>query len=332
MREGVPVSGPGDPHDPATRPFGGSLADTQEFAAQPYAGQPYAGRPHAGQPHGGQPRGGQPYSDRSRGSERATRTYGGRPGTGFGRRTGRGRRWLRRASWVVAFLVMLCLVALAVLMSATPSVGNAQAIARNQALLHHSPYPGPPVPVKFADALTSTEDHRFGSPFEPGFDPFALGRVIGSGLTGRGDQGGATLYQQLAKMLYAPGQRGLKLYSYELALGIKLKFAYSSEQILRMYADVAYFGNGFYGIDVASCGYFGRPPDKLSWPQASLLAGLVQAPTDYDPLTHRVLARSREGHVLGRLVATGILTQREASAAFAIPIRRLVSGAGGCRA
>jgi membrane peptidoglycan carboxypeptidase len=320
VREGAPVSGPGDPYDPATRPFGGSLADTQEFAAQPYGPPPtrtYGDRSHAGGSRADQP----PIS-----------TYDGRPGGGFSRGSGRGRRWLRRASWVVAFLVTLCLVAFAVLMSATPSVGNAQTIARNQALLHHSPYPGPPVPVKFADALTSTEDHRFGSPLEPGFDPFALGRVIGSGLTHSGDQGGATLYQQLAKMLYAPGQRGLKLYSYELGLGIKLKFTYSSEQILRMYADVAYFGNGFYGIDVASCGYFGRPPDRLSWPQASLLAGLVQAPTDYDPLTHRVLARSREGHVLGRLVATGILTQREASAAFAIPIRRLVSGAGGCRA
>jgi hypothetical protein len=315
------VGGPGDPHDPATRPFGGSLADTQEFAAQPYAGPPptgtYGGRSHPGGSRADQP---------------PARTYGGLPGAGFSRGTGSGRRWLRRASWAIAFLVTLCLVAFAVLMSATPSVGNAETIARNQARLHHSPFPGPPVPVKFADALTSTEDHRFGSLLEPGFDPFALGRVIGSRLTGGGDQGGATLYQQLAKMLYAPSQRGLKLYSYELALGIKLKFSYSSSQILRMYADVAYFGNGYYGIDVASCGYFGRPPDKLSWPQASLLAGLVQAPTDYDPLRHRVLARSREGHVLGRLVATGILTQREASAAFAVPIRRLVAGAGGCRA
>jgi hypothetical protein len=331
------VSGPGDPHDPATRPFGGSLADTQEFAPPPYAGQhfagqPFAGPPHAGQPFAGPPHAGQPYAAGSRAGRPPTSTYGGRPGTGFSPATGRGRRWLRRASWVIAFLVTLCLLAFAVLMSATPSVGNAETIARNQALLHHSPYPGPPVPVKFADALTSTEDHRFGSLLEPGFDPFALARVIGSGLAGGGDQGGATLYQQLAKMLYAPGQRGLKLYSYELALGIKLKFTYSSEQILRMYADVAYFGNGFYGIDVASCGYFGRPPDKLSWPQASLLAGLVQAPSDYDPLRHSVLARSREGHVLGRLVATGVLTQREASAAFAIPIRRLVSRAGGCRA
>ena len=242
------------------------------------------------------------------------------------------RRWGKRVAWAVAVLLTCCLIALAVLLAATPSVGNARAVARAQALAHHSPYPGPPVPARFAAALISTEDHMFGSVLEPGVDPFAVARVFFARLTGGGDQGGATLYQQLAKLLYDPSARGFKLYVYEVALGIKLKFSYSSEQILRMYADVAYFGHGYYGLAVASCGYFGRPPDRLSWPQAALLAGLVQAPTDYDPLRHPALARSREGHVLGRLAATGVLTQRAAAAAFAIPVRTLVAQAGGCTA
>ena len=239
---------------------------------------------------------------------------------------------MRRAAWCLALVLTFGLLALAVLMLATPSVGNAQAIARADARAHRSAYPGPAVPARFADALTATEDHRFGSWLEPGFDPFAIARVMIAGLTGGGDQGGATLYQQLAKLLYAPHQSGLKLYAYEFALGIKLKFSYSSEQILRMYADVVYFGHGYFGLRAASCGYFGRPPDRLSWPQAAVLAGLVQAPTAYDPLRHPALARSRESHVLSRLVATGRLTQREASAAFAVPITRLVRRAGGCAA
>jgi membrane peptidoglycan carboxypeptidase len=222
--------------------------------------------------------------------------------------------------------VAACLAAFAVLMVETPSVGNALVVARAQADAHHSPFPGPPVPARFAHSLISTEDHRFGSVLEPGFDPFALGRV----LVGGPAQGGATLYQQLGKVLYGHGASGIKLYAYEVALGIKLKFSYSSEQILRMYADVVYFGHGYYGLSNASCGYFGRVPDRLSWPQAAVLAGLVQAPTAYDPLMHPTLARSRESHVLSRLVATGELTQRQASAAFAVPMTRLLAHAGGC--
>lgn len=241
-------------------------------------------------------------------------------------------RVARRIGWLLAFVIALCLVAFAVLMLATPSVGDAWAVARAQSRAHRAPFPGPPVPARFADALISTEDHRFGSVLEPGFDPFAIGRVIVSGLTGGGDQGGATLYQQLAKLLYDPHSRGFKLYAYEVALGIKLKFSYSDEQILRMYADVAYFGHGYYGLDVASCGYFGVPPSQLSWPQAAVLAGLVQAPTAYDPLRHPGLARSRESHVIARLVATGVLTQPMASAAFAVPMRELLIHHGGCPA
>ena len=71
-----------------------------------------------------------------------------------------------------------------------------------------------------------------------------------------------------------------------MALAVKLKYGYSSPEILRLYADVAYFGHGFYGLADASCGYFGVPPDRLSWPQAALLAGLVQAPSADDPIDH----------------------------------------------
>lgn len=212
-------------------------------------------------------------------------------------------------------------------MLATPSVGNAWSLARSQARSHHSPFPGPPVPARFEAALISTEDHRFAS--EPGFDPLALGRIALSVLTGK-DQGGATLYQQLAKLLYGSHKGRLKVEVEEVALGIKLKFSYSREQILRMYSDVAYFGHGYYGLARASCGYFGRPPGRLSWPQSAVLAGLVQAPSAYDPLEHPALARSREGHVVSRLVATGMLTSRQAAATLAVPMNRLLAAVRGC--
>src|SRR6266699_3370270 len=234
-------------------------------------------------------------------------------------RRARGRRVLCRAVRLMLALIAILAVGAATIMLATPSVGNAWSLAGAQARSHHAAFPGPPVPARFAAALISTEDHRFAS--EPGFDPFALWRVTLSAITGK-DQGGATLYQQLAKLLYGPHKGRLTVELYEVALGVKLKFSYTREQILRMYADVAYFGHGYYG----------RQPARLSWPQSAVLAGLVQAPTAYDPLEHPDLARSREGHVMSRLVATGALTPHQAAAALAVPIDRLLAPARGCRA
>lgn len=243
-------------------------------------------------------------------------------------RLGVGRVLLRRALFSLFALIALLIIATSALLLATPSVSNAWSLARAEARAHHERFPGPPVSARFAAALIATEDHRFAS--EPGFDPLALGRVLMSAVTGQ-DQGGSTLYQQLGKLLYARHKSRLTVMVYELSLGIKLKFSYPREQILRMYADVAYFGHGYYGIGQASCGYFGRPPAALSWPQSAVLAGLVQAPSAYDPLEYPDLARSREGHVISRLVATGVLSQHRGAAALAVPMDRLLQHAGGCR-
>lgn len=243
-------------------------------------------------------------------------------------RFGGGRLFLRRVFFSLLALITLLIVATSIVLLATPSVGNAWSLARAEARAHHERFPGPPVPARFAAALIATEDHRFAS--EPGFDPFALRRVVMSVVTGK-DEGGSTLYQQLAKLLYTKHKSGLTVQVYELALGIKLKFSYPREQILRMYADVAYFGHGYYGIEQASCGYFGRPPSELSWPQSAVMAGLVQAPSAYDPLQHPELARAREEHVVARLVATGVLSQPEGAAVLAVPMNRLLEHAGGCR-
>ncbi len=238
-------------------------------------------------------------------------------------------RWVRRAVAVTAALVMLALINFGAVLLLTPSVGDAGKLVRAQDLAHHAAYPGPPVPHRFGASLVATEDHRFYA--EPGVDPFAIGRVALAKLSGRGDQGGATLYQQLAKLLYTRASPGVAAKVEQVALGVKLDMTYSKAQILQMYASVAYFGHGFYGLSAASCGYFGERPAKLSWAQAAMLAGLVQAPSADDPLTHPAVARAREVHVLGRLVATHMLTGAEATVALGQPLLRLVAKAGkGC--
>src|SRR5215471_12753879 len=184
-------------------------------------------------------------------------------------------RWLRRFLIVVMTFALVATVTFATLLLVTPSVSNAPALARSFDLAHHAVYPGPPVPARFAAALVSTEDHRFYSE-----------RVIRGRITGQPDQGGATLYQQLAKMLYTSGRSGMPVEVEQMVLGIKLHLSYSRAEILRLYADIAYFGHGYYGLAAASCGYFGVTPAGLSWPQAALLAGLVQAPSADNPIAH----------------------------------------------
>ena len=234
-------------------------------------------------------------------------------------------RWLRRTLTVMTAAALVIVAAFTALLIATPSVSNAPALARTFALAHDAPYPGPPVPSRFAAALVSTEDHRFYS--EPGVDPFAIARVIRGRLTGGPDQGGATLYQQLAKMLYTPGRSGPLVQAEQVALGVKLELSYSKAEILRLYADVAYFGHGYYGLAAASCGYFGVAPAALTWPQAAMLAGLVQAPSTDNPIAHYGVARAREAHVLGRLAATGMMREAQASQAYRQPVH-LAGGQG----
>ena len=147
------------------------------------------------------------------------------------------------------------------------------------------------------------------------------------------DPGGSTLSQQLAKQLYTNGQTGLLKDTEQVALAVKLNLRYSKPQILRMYADTVYFGHGFYGLYNASCGYFAVPPQQMTLAQASMLAGLVQAPSAYDPLRHLRLARARQQYVLGRLAATGMISTTHARAAQSASLHLHTGGtAGACRA
>jgi membrane peptidoglycan carboxypeptidase len=95
-----------------------------------------------------------------------------------------------------------------------------------------------------------------------------------------------------------------------------------------MYSEVAYYGHGYYGLEQASCGYFGHPPSDLTLVQAAMLAGAVNAPTYDDPLTYPAQARARLVHVLGRMEAVGSLTPAQEAAALKAPLD--LSATRGC--
>jgi penicillin-binding protein 1A len=242
--------------------------------------------------------------------------------TGAGQRR-RFRRFAYRATLTVMSLLACLAIAFGLLLLLTPSAGQAPKLAAALAREHGVPYPGPSVPANFARPLIATEDQRFYSEVG-GEDPIALARVAGGAVTGAPDQGGATLELQLAKLLYvgadSPRHGTLSGKLTEIALAFKLDLTYSKPQILRLYAEVAYYGHGFYGLEAASCGYFGRPAAALTVTQGAMLAGVVNAPTADDPINHPAQAHARLTHVINRMVAVGDLTPAQGAAALGAPL------------
>jgi membrane peptidoglycan carboxypeptidase len=230
------------------------------------------------------------------------------------------RRWSTLLVKAVAAFVLVTAASLGLLMWLSPSASEAPRLAAAEVEAQGGSYPPTQPPDRFVQALVATEDHRFNSPLNLGVDLYALARVSWDRLAEQRDGGGSTIAQQLAKMLYTPDRKDLIAELEQVALAIKLSVSLSKDQILAMYAAVAYYGDGYYGLQAASCGYFGKKSGDLDWSQAALLAGVVNAPSADDPRTHPDAARVRQAHVLDRLVAVGALTRGQADAALASPL------------
>ena len=212
-------------------------------------------------------------------------------------------------------VVFAALIATTIYLLTLPGVGDAQHRARQLMAAHHEGI-AMPVPAKLAAATISTEDEHFDENVVFNVAT-GVGRAGIDVLSGGSNPGGATIDQQLAKQLYGGGTLR------EIGLGIKLGLHYSHRQLLAMYLNVDYYGNGFWGVRQAAAGYFGTTPARLTWAEAAMLAGLLQAPTAYDPLRHRVLAKLRQRHVLDQLVANHRLTAAQSAVAYRarLPLR-----------
>ena len=172
-----------------------------------------------------------------------------------------------------------------------------------------------------ARAVVATEDERFYR--HHGIDAVGLARAIPYDLAHASfAQGASTITEQVAKLLYLHGNDHTPWLKLEdMALAVKLENRYSKSQILAAYLSSAYFGAGAYGIAAASRRYFGIQPARLTLGQASLLAGLPQAPSDDDPLVHPAAARARQVEVLRSLVRVGAVTAARAEHVLLRPLR-----------
>lgn len=161
------------------------------------------------------------------------------------------------------------------------------------------------------NAVISTEDQRFHS--HRGFDPIGLGRAAVGYVTNRGQivGGGSTITQQLAKNAYLYADQTLMRKLRELFLAIEIEKQYSKDQILEMYLNNAYFGNGVWGVEDASLKYFGKTAAEVSVPEAATISAMLKAPSHYNPIDNYERSITRRNVVLSLMASTEVITEEE---------------------
>jgi penicillin-binding protein 1C len=167
------------------------------------------------------------------------------------------------------------------------------------------------------DATVAAEDRTFWN--NPGVDPFAIFRGVLINASGEGSSGASTITQQLVRQLFPETIGYDRTYLRkirEAIVAIQFNNAYSKERILELYLNSIYYGNRAYGVDAAARAYFDKTPSELTLAEASLLAGLPQAPSAYDPTVNMGAAKARQRYVLDQMVEADYITQAEAEAAF----------------
>jgi penicillin-binding protein 1A len=175
------------------------------------------------------------------------------------------------------------------------------------------------IPPAMRAAMIAVEDKRFRGHI--GVDPIGVARSVKVRIeAGRWRQGGSTITQQLARNIFLTNSRtfGRKVKEGVLALAIERKF--SKDQILELYLNRVYFGGGAYGIDAASRRFFGHSARELSLGEATIIAGLVKAPSNYSPTADAEAARGRSSVVLKSMVDNGFIS---ASAAASVDPARI---------
>ena len=164
-------------------------------------------------------------------------------------------------------------------------------------------------------AVIATEDRRFYGHF--GVDPLGLVRAAFANIAaGRVVQGGSTISQQLAKNLFLTPERSFSRKIQETLLALWLEHRFSKNQILEIYLNRVYFGAGTYGVDAAAHRYFNKSARQTSLYESAAIAGLLKAPTRFNPTRDRDKAATRTAQVLAKMVEAGFVTNSQAMAAL----------------
>ena len=238
-------------------------------------------------------------------------------------------RWKTRWTWfrrgmVALFLLFFAAVAWLFLTAplskslqpiAPPRItllaADGQPIAQNGAIVDR-PVKAAALPAHVKQAFMAIEDRRFMTHW--GVDPRGLLRAAVNNVTGGGVQGGSTITQQLAKMSFLTPERSYTRKARELLIAFWLEAWLTKDEILERYLSNAYFGDNVYGLRAASLHYFYRQPERLTLPQAAMLAGLVQAPSRLAPSRNLAGAQARSKLVLQAMGEAGFIDPGVATA------------------
>ncbi len=168
------------------------------------------------------------------------------------------------------------------------------------------------IPDLLKKGIIATEDRRY---YDHGaVDIIGVARAfITNSMAGETLEGGSTIAQQTVKNIFLSNDRTMTRKLEELALAVQLERNYSKEEILELYLNTIYFGHGAYGVGEASRVYFGKEPGALDLSQCAMLAGLPQAPSAYDPISHPQEGAKRMTTVLALMAQEGYITPEEAA-------------------
>ncbi|MCI8443974.1 MAG: transglycosylase domain-containing protein [Clostridia bacterium] len=168
------------------------------------------------------------------------------------------------------------------------------------------------LPENYIHAVIAVEDHRY---YNHGpIDLIGIARAFYTNIRdGKFDEGGSTITQQVAKNIIFHQDKTLIRKLGEVFGAYDLEKNYTKQEIFALYVNSSYFGDGYYCIYDASMGYFNKEPKDLNLGEASMLAGVPNAPSVYSPTVNPDLAKKRQSHVLNKMVEYGYITQEEAN-------------------
>ncbi len=170
------------------------------------------------------------------------------------------------------------------------------------------------IPPALRNAVIAVEDARFYSHF--GVDLKGIFRAMYANFRhGRVVEGGSTITQQLAKVLFLTPDRSFSRKVKEAALALELEKRYSKDRLLELYLNQIYMGHGAFGVEAAARTYFGKSVQELTLGEAALLAALPRSPGNYSPFEHPEVAQRRRAVVLARMREQGYISEAEAKAA-----------------
>lgn len=167
------------------------------------------------------------------------------------------------------------------------------------------------IPQNVEKAFLAVEDRKFYD--HKGYDIYAIARAAKAYIKNEGEikQGGSTITQQLARTIYLTNEKTIERKVTEIFLASELEKKYSKEQILEFYINNIYFANGYYGIQAASEGYFGKTADELSLSETAFLCGIPNSPSDYNPKKRFENALERRDSVLKQMRENGYISGQE---------------------